>query len=74
VAVLQKMDIHSKETKHTSHEKAARTCHEKWVLGAPSPGVKRQGCETGHSPLSSAEVKNHRAIPPLRHTSSWCGA
>jgi hypothetical protein len=22
------MDIHSKETKHTSHEKAARTSHE----------------------------------------------
>jgi hypothetical protein len=34
VAVLQKldvykkMDIHSKETKHTSHDKAARTSHE----------------------------------------------
>jgi hypothetical protein len=23
------MDIHSKETKHTTHEKAARTTHEK---------------------------------------------
>jgi hypothetical protein len=25
----KKMDIHSKETKHTSHDKAARTSHEK---------------------------------------------
>jgi hypothetical protein len=36
VAVLQKLDvhtktidIHSKETKHTSHDKAARTSHDK---------------------------------------------
>jgi hypothetical protein len=26
---IQKMDIHSKETKHVAHEKAARTSHEK---------------------------------------------
>jgi hypothetical protein len=26
---IQEMDIHSKETKHTTHEKAARTTHEK---------------------------------------------
>jgi hypothetical protein len=25
----KKMDIHSKETKHISHEKAARTSHDK---------------------------------------------
>jgi hypothetical protein len=36
-----------------------------WVPGAPSPGVKRQGRETDHSPPSSAEVKNGGAIPPL---------
>jgi hypothetical protein len=27
--------------------------------------------EAGHSPLSSAEVKNAAVIPPLPHTSSW---
>jgi hypothetical protein len=27
-----------------------------WVPGAVSPGVKRQGCEADHSPLTSAEV------------------
>jgi hypothetical protein len=26
--IQKKMDIHSKETKHTSHDKAARTSHE----------------------------------------------
>jgi hypothetical protein len=31
------------------------------------PGVKRQGRETDHSPLSSPEVKNGGAIPPLPH-------
>jgi hypothetical protein len=29
-----------------------------WVPGALSLGVKRQGRETDHSPLSSAEVKD----------------
>jgi hypothetical protein len=29
----------------------------KWVLGALSPGVKRQGSEADHSPPTSAEVK-----------------
>jgi hypothetical protein len=29
-----------------------------WVPGALSLGVKRPGCETDHSPPSSAEVKN----------------
>jgi hypothetical protein len=28
-----------------------------WVLGALSPGVKRQGREAGHSPPTSVEVK-----------------
>jgi hypothetical protein len=37
-------------------------------------GVKRQGHETDHSPLSSAKVKNGGAILPLPHTSSWHGA
>jgi hypothetical protein len=36
-----------------------------WVPGAPSPGVKRQECEAGHSPPASAEFKNGGAIPPL---------
>jgi hypothetical protein len=31
-------------------------------------------CEADHSPSSSAEVKNGGTIPPLLHTSSWCGA
>jgi hypothetical protein len=26
---IQKLDVHSKETKHTSHERAARTSHQK---------------------------------------------
>lgn len=30
-------------------------------------GVKRPGRGTGHSPISSAEVKNGAAIPPLPH-------
>jgi hypothetical protein len=39
-----------------------------------SQGVKWQGCETDHSPPSSAEVKNDGAIPPLPHMPSWHGA
>jgi hypothetical protein len=38
------------------------------------PGVKGRGCEADLSPPSSDEVKNGGAIPPLPHTSSWCGA
>jgi hypothetical protein len=45
-----------------------------WVPGALSLWVKRPGCETDHSPPSSAEVKN-----AWRHTSTpqyafmaWC--
>jgi hypothetical protein len=37
-------------------------------------GVQQPGREVDHSPPSSAEVKNGGAIPPLAHTSSWCGA
>jgi hypothetical protein len=40
-----------------------------WVPGAFSPGIKRQRRESDHSILSSAEVKNGGAIPPLSHTS-----
>jgi hypothetical protein len=43
------------------------------VPGIVSPGVKRRGPEVDHSPLSSAEVKNDGAMPPLSHTSSWRG-
>jgi hypothetical protein len=38
---------------------------------AVSPGVKQPEREADHSPPSSAEVKNHGAIPPLPHTSPW---
>jgi hypothetical protein len=46
----------------------------KWVPSSISPGLKRVGRETDHSPPSSAPVKNGGAIPPLSHTSSWRGA
>jgi hypothetical protein len=42
--------------------------------GALSPGVKRLGCEAGHSAPSSTEVKHGGAIPPLPHMSSWHSA
>jgi hypothetical protein len=38
-----------------------------WVPRAISLGVKWPGREADHSPLSSAEVKNGGAIPPLPH-------
>jgi hypothetical protein len=37
---------------------------------AVSLGVKRPGCEAGHSPPSNVEFKNVGYIPSLRHTSS----
>jgi hypothetical protein len=40
-----------------------------WVPGALSLGVKRPGCESDHSPPSSAEVKNawsYISTPPVR--------
>jgi hypothetical protein len=36
-----------------------------WVPGALFLGVKRPGCETDHSPLSSARSRTHGTIPPL---------
>jgi hypothetical protein len=38
-----------------------------WVMGTISPGIKRPGHETNHSPPSSAKVKNGGAIPPHPH-------
>jgi hypothetical protein len=35
---------------------------------------KAVGAEADRTPLSSAEVNNGGAIPPLLHTSSWRGA
>jgi hypothetical protein len=46
-----------------------------WVLGALSPGVKRQGPQTHHSPPTSAEYKKKcGSIHPLPHTPSWRSA
>jgi hypothetical protein len=42
--------------------------------GALSSSFKRQKREAGHSSLSSAEVKNGGAIPPLVHTFLRYGA
>jgi hypothetical protein len=44
------------------------------VLEANSLVVKQQRCEADRSPLSIAEVKERRGIPPLLHTSLWRGA
>jgi hypothetical protein len=44
-----------------------------WLPGAISPRVKRPEHEADHSPPSSAEVKNGRAIPPLSLMSSCQG-
>jgi hypothetical protein len=46
----------------------------RWVPGAVSSGVKRQGHEADDSLSSVAEVKNGGAVPSLSHTSSWRGA
>jgi hypothetical protein len=45
-----------------------------WSLAPPSLGVKRPGRWADCSLTYSTEVKNSVAIPPLPHTSSWCGA
>jgi hypothetical protein len=45
-----------------------------WVPGALHSLLKRQGREADRSSLSSAEVKNGRATPPLYHAPSWRGA
>jgi hypothetical protein len=42
--------------------------------GTLPPGVKWPKREADHSSLSSAEVKNNGAIPPLPHTSLQRGA
>jgi hypothetical protein len=42
-----------------------------WAI---SPTVKRPGREADHSPLSSAGIKNGKAVPPLPDTPSRCGA
>jgi hypothetical protein len=39
-----------------------------WVPGSLSLRVKWPGRDADDSPLSSAEVKNGGAIPPLPHT------
>jgi hypothetical protein len=38
-----------------------------WVPEALSPEVKRPGCETDHSPPSSAEVKNAWSYTSTQH-------
>jgi hypothetical protein len=43
------------------------------VLRPLSSKVQRHGREADQSPPFSAEVKNGGAIPPLPHTSYWCG-
>jgi hypothetical protein len=42
--------------------------------GFLSPAVKWPGYGADHSTPSGAEVENGGAIPPLPHTSPWCGA
>jgi hypothetical protein len=48
--------------------------HIQWVPGVVFQREKWQGHEAGHSPPTSANVKNGGAIPPLPHASSWLGA
>jgi hypothetical protein len=43
------------------------------ILGFVSLGLKQQGHEADHSPLS-VKVKNGGGISSLPHTSSWSGA
>jgi hypothetical protein len=48
-----------------------------YSIGTGDPvvgGVKRLGHEVDRSPLSSVEVKNDGAIPPLSHVCSWISA
>jgi hypothetical protein len=39
-----------------------------WISGALSPEIKRPGCEAGHSPPASVEVRGF--IHPFPHTPS----
>jgi hypothetical protein len=48
------------------------TSYPKDIRGSFSR-VKWQRHKTDHSPPSSAKVKNDGAVPPLPHTSPWCG-
>jgi hypothetical protein len=45
-----------------------------WVPGALSPGVKRQGRETDHSPPTTVEVKKMWIYISSAHTPSWRSA
>jgi hypothetical protein len=45
-----------------------------WVPATVFKGVKPQGCETGFSPPSIAEIKNDGAKPPLLKMPLWRGA
>jgi hypothetical protein len=47
---IQEMDIHSKETKHTTHKKAARTTHEKTALPPGKDAPVPTGKEFGWAP------------------------
>jgi hypothetical protein len=58
--------LHSIQTGSGTHPAPYAVCSE----GAVSPGVKRQRREADHLPLSSAEVRNSGAVPPLLQTSS----
>jgi hypothetical protein len=53
---------------------AARTAHIPWIPWDVSPGIKLREREAYHSPISSAEVKNGGAVPPLPHISPRHGA
>jgi hypothetical protein len=45
-----------------------------YLPGVVSAGIKVPEDKANHSPPSSIEVKNCKAIPPLPHTPSCCGA
>jgi hypothetical protein len=46
--------------------------HPMGTDGALSPGIKRSGCKSDHSPPSSADIKNVRSYTATPHTSfSW---
>jgi hypothetical protein len=51
----------------------AQTASHSMDTGGYLPGYKAAGCETDHTPPSSAEVKKGGAIPPLTRISSWRG-
>jgi hypothetical protein len=64
----QEILIHSVLTGSVAHPVS-------YPMGTASiPEVMRQGREADHSPLSSAEMKNGRGIPPFPHMPSWHSA